>query len=373
MVRHGAALVRASTSIDLSDPNAGRVYGAPMSSPIPHPDASKAQWRTWARSIERASKSDAVVDALVAWPPMRGIVASYLAMGGELDLSELTGLARCRVLVPRTEQGDALTLHDLSSAVLERHPFGFLEPSRDGEPFPMDAIDVVLVPGLVFDRLGGRIGWGRGMYDRLLATLPRGVVRVGVAVDDAVVDLVPAQPHDERVQWIATETGVRRVGDDLPVSALAVVDAAVARGIAASMVRFPEGTKTSRDAAAAVGADLGEIAKSLVFLVDDRPVMVICSGDHRVDERRLAHAMGGHSARPAPLETVRQVTGYVAGGTPAVGHASPIAVLADATLARYRWVWSAGGTPDTVYPVSLERLIAASGARWADVSDRGSM
>jgi 5,10-methenyltetrahydrofolate synthetase len=301
------------------------------------------------------------------------VVSSYLAMEGEIDLSGLANLRRCRVLVPRTEPGDGLTLHDLSEATLRRHAFGFLEPSSDGDPFPNEAVDVVLVPGLAFDRSGARIGWGRGMYDRLLASLARGVVRVGVAIDDVVVDELPVQPHDERVHWLATETGVARVGGDLPASTLDVVEAAVARGIAPSMVRFPEGTKTSRDAAAAVGAELGEIAKSLVFLVDDRPVMVICSGDHRVDERKLARALGGESARPAPLDVVREVTGYVAGGTPAVGHASSIDVLADATLARYRWVWSAGGTPDTVYPVSLERLVAASGARWADVSDRGSM
>ena len=65
------------------------------------------------------------------------------------------------------------------------------------------------------------------------------------------------------------------------------------------------------------------------------------------------------------------MTGFVAGGTPAVGHASSFPVLADASLARYRWVWSAGGTPDTVYPVALDRLVAATGARWADVAAGG--
>jgi prolyl-tRNA editing enzyme YbaK/EbsC (Cys-tRNA(Pro) deacylase) len=68
---------------------------------------------------------------------------------------------------------------------------------------------------------------------------------------------------------------------------------------------------------------------------------------------------------------VRVATGFVAGGTPAVGHATDLKVVADASLARYRWVWSAGGTPDTVYPVSLERLIAGSGATWVDVSTWG--
>jgi prolyl-tRNA editing enzyme YbaK/EbsC (Cys-tRNA(Pro) deacylase) len=137
------------------------------------------------------------------------------------------------------------------------------------------------------------------------------------------------------------------------------------------MVRYPEGTKTSRDAARAVGCELGAIAKSLVFLVDDRPVLVICSGDHRVDVQKLAAICDGSVAAPAPLDRVREVTGFVAGGTPAMGHTTRLEVIADATLARYRWVWSAGGTPDTGYPVALDRLVAASGARWADISARG--
>ena len=62
-----------------------------------------------------------------------------------------------------------------------------------------------------------------------------------------------------------------------------------------------------------------------------------------------------------------------AGGTPGVGLPNSVKVVADSTLARYRWVWSAGGTPDTVYPVALDRLMAASGARWAEVTDRGKM
>ncbi len=77
--------------------------------------------------------------------------------------------------------------------------------------------------------------------------------------------------------------------------------------------------------------------------------------------------------RIAGLDEVRQITGYVAGGTPGVGLPDSVKVVADVDLARYRWVWSAGGTPDTVYPVALDRLIASSGARWVEVTDRGKM
>ncbi|MGI9586525.1 MAG: 5-formyltetrahydrofolate cyclo-ligase, partial [Acidimicrobiia bacterium] len=232
-------------------------------------------------------------------------------------------------------------------------------------------LDVILVPGLVFGRDGSRIGRGAGMYDRFLADAPRGVVRIGIGSDNTLVDSVPMEPHDQPMHWVATESGIHRVGDAIPASTQTVVDGAIAAGIAPAIVRFPKGTKTSLDAARAVDAELGSIAKSLVFMVDDRAVLVLCSGDHRVDEEKLAAVFGGVSASPASLDTVRSVTGFVAGGTPAVAHSGELTVVADASLARYRWVWSAGGTPDTVYAVSLDRLIAGSGANWVDVSARG--
>ena len=108
-------------------------------------------------------------------------------------------------------------------------------------------------------------------------------------------------------------------------------------------------------------------------MVDERPVLVICSGDHRVDLEKLAQLCDGERARIAPLDVVKNVTGFAAGGTPSVGLSKAIEVLADVGMARYRWVWSAGGTPDTVYPVALDRLVAASRARWAEVTDRGKM
>lgn len=337
----------------------------------PPPDSPKAVWRAWASSVDRSGPAGDVADALAAWPPLFGAVATYLAMESEIDVARATEGGNCSILVPRTEPGGRLTLHHRGNTPLRRHRFGFLEPGAGSDPVPLDEVDVVLVPGMVFDRHGFRIGHGAGMYDRLLAELPVGVIRVGVAVDACVVDRLPREAHDRSVDWIATESGVRRCGAELSATSERVVAAALERGIAAAMVRYPEGTKTSRDAADAVGAELGSIAKSLVFLVDDRPVLVLCSGDRRVDPDRLAAMFDGESARPAPLDRVREITGFVAGGTPAVGHRTPLPVLADASLARYRWVWSAGGTPDTVYPVALDRLIAATGARWAEVAAGG--
>lgn len=347
------------------------VAGSDIHIDMPGPASGKAEWRSWARNIPRSPLSSRVVERLTAWAPIHGAVLTYLAMPHEVDVAQATDRERCRALVPRTEPDGGLSVHDLDPDSLATHRFGFREPRRESVPVHLDEIDVVLVPGLVFDRAGFRIGHGAGMYDRLLDRLAPGVVRVGVAVDQAFVARVPVESHDRSVDWVATESGIHRVGAALGPSSESVVRAGIERGLAAAMVHYPAGTKTSRDAAAAVGCELGAIAKSLVFLVDDRPVVVICSGDRRVDESKLAKAVGGHTARPAPLETVRDVTGFVAGGTPAFGYTQPLEVVADPSIGRYRWVWSAGGTPDTVYPVALDRLVAASGARWVDVAERG--
>ncbi|MCB2224760.1 MAG: YbaK/EbsC family protein [Actinobacteria bacterium] len=154
----------------------------------------------------------------------------------------------------------------------------------------------------------------------------------------------------------------------LPDASRRVVEAAAERGLDIHIHEFPEGTKTSADAAAAVGCPLSAIAKSLVFVVDGRPVVVIMSGDHRVDPGRLAAALGGSAARRAGLEEAREATGFAAGGTPAFGYTAPTDVVIDRTLQRHEEVWSAAGTPTTVYPIRLDDLVAASGARWVDVA-----
>lgn len=158
---------------------------------------------------------------------------------------------------------------------------------------------------------------------------------------------------------------------DLPEASRRVIDAAAQRGLDIGVHLFPDGTKTSADAAAAAGCDLSAIAKSLVFLVDDRPVVVIMSGDHRVDPALLAAAMGGEAGRRAGLEEAREATGFAAGGTPAFGYANPVDVVIDVSLRRHTEVWSAAGTPTTVYPILLDDLARASEARWVDVAAAG--
>jgi prolyl-tRNA editing enzyme YbaK/EbsC (Cys-tRNA(Pro) deacylase) len=132
---------------------------------------------------------------------------------------------------------------------------------------------------------------------------------------------------------------------------------------------FPEGTRTSADAARAVGCELSAIAKSLVFMAGDEAVLVLMSGDRRVDTRKLASLSGVATARRAGLDEAREHTGYAAGGTPAFGLRTELRVFADVSLQRHTEVWSAAGTPTTVYPIALSDLVAASGAQWVDVAE----
>jgi len=154
----------------------------------------------------------------------------------------------------------------------------------------------------------------------------------------------------------------------IPDASRRVVAAATGLGLDIEVVEYPEGTKTAAAAAAAVGCPVSAIVKSLVFVVDERPVIALVPGDLRLDPDRLAAAAGGRQARRAGLEEVRAATGYAAGGTPPFAHATDLPVYADRNLARHELLWAAAGTPSTVFEISLDDLIAASGAEWADVA-----
>jgi prolyl-tRNA editing enzyme YbaK/EbsC (Cys-tRNA(Pro) deacylase) len=157
----------------------------------------------------------------------------------------------------------------------------------------------------------------------------------------------------------------------IPETSARVVEAGRRLGVEVDMWVFPEGTKTSADAAAAIGCELSAIAKSIVFTLDGRePVVVFASGDTRIDLDRLAAAAGASTARRATLDEAREATGFAAGGTPPFGYPNPVRVFADRALRRHEVVWSAGGTPTTVFPMALEELVRAAAAEWADVAVR---
>ncbi|CAN5764522.1 hypothetical protein BH23ACT5_BH23ACT5_14930 [soil metagenome] len=157
-------------------------------------------------------------------------------------------------------------------------------------------------------------------------------------------------------------------GMQLPRASQRVVEAATASGLSIEVRSFPEGTKTAADAATAIGCEVAAIVKSLVFTVDDRPVVALVPGDRRLDTDMLARAAGGSLVERASLEVVRQATGYAAGGTPPFGYATELAVFADEALRRHDPVWAAAGTPATVFPISLDDLHRLASPTWTALS-----
>lgn len=129
---------------------------------------------------------------------------------------------------------------------------------------------------------------------------------------------------------------------------------------------FPEGTRTAVDAARAVGCDVGQIVKSLVFMAGGTPVVALVSGANRVDERRLGD-VAGHPVSKADANTARAATGYAIGGVPPFGHATAVPVYMDRDLLRYPVVWAAAGRPDSVFEIEPERLRELSKAVVSDL------
>jgi prolyl-tRNA editing enzyme YbaK/EbsC (Cys-tRNA(Pro) deacylase) len=115
---------------------------------------------------------------------------------------------------------------------------------------------------------------------------------------------------------------------------------------------LPDSTRTAPEAAAAVGCEVGQIVKSLVFMRDDNPVMVLCAGDRRVAADRLG-------LRAASADEARAGTGFAIGGIPPLGHDRPLETLIDESLRRFATVWCAAGTPHAVFEAPTEALIAA--------------
>jgi prolyl-tRNA editing enzyme YbaK/EbsC (Cys-tRNA(Pro) deacylase) len=146
------------------------------------------------------------------------------------------------------------------------------------------------------------------------------------------------------------------------------VAAALRSGDASGEIReLADSTRTADEAAAALGVPVGAIVKSLVFTADERPVMVLASGDHQVDTAAVAAALGVDKVRRADADTVRAATGYPIGGVPPIAHSTDLPVLVDPHLATYDVVWAAAGTPHAVFPTSFEELVRLTGGRSADV------
>ena len=146
-----------------------------------------------------------------------------------------------------------------------------------------------------------------------------------------------------------------------------VVAAAAAAGLQVDTVAFPDGTKTAANAAAAIGVEVGQIVKSLIFAVDGRVVVALVSGANRLDEAALAAAAGGQRCSRVDADTVRTVTGYPIGGVPPFGHNSELPVFVDPDLLTYDVVWAAAGTWHDVFPITPADLVRVSAATVTDL------
>ena len=138
-------------------------------------------------------------------------------------------------------------------------------------------------------------------------------------------------------------------------------------GIGVSVKQFPAGTRTAGDAALAVGCDVGQIVKSLVFVAAGRPVVALVSGANRLDEGRLGAAAGTPVSK-ADAEIARSATGYSIGGVPPFGHVTDVPVFMDRDLLGYKVVWAAAGRPDSVFEINPDRLRELSEATVIDLA-----
>jgi prolyl-tRNA editing enzyme YbaK/EbsC (Cys-tRNA(Pro) deacylase) len=140
------------------------------------------------------------------------------------------------------------------------------------------------------------------------------------------------------------------------------------RGIEARSVTLDESTRTSKMAAGALGCTVPEIAKSIVFTDGERAIVVVISGDRRVDPGKLG-AVVGATVKVGDADTVRRLTGYVIGGVPPFPHGEGVAVMLDRSLERFSHVWAAGGAPNSVIRFSLEQLHGVLGPGTVDVAE----
>ncbi|MFF6880203.1 YbaK/EbsC family protein [Streptomyces sp. NPDC012474] len=134
--------------------------------------------------------------------------------------------------------------------------------------------------------------------------------------------------------------------------------------------RFPDATRTAEEAAAAIGCELSQICKSLIFAADGVPVLVLMDGASRVDLELVRKELGADKVTRAKVDVVRETTGYAIGGVPPFGHRTRTRVLADRSLLEHDVVWAAAGTPYAVFPMAPEDLVAHAGGTLVDVRER---
>ncbi len=146
-----------------------------------------------------------------------------------------------------------------------------------------------------------------------------------------------------------------------------VIEAAALLGLDIEPRTFPDGTRTAQEAADAIGVELGQIVKSLIFGVDGEVVLAYVSGSNQLDESKLAVAAGGAMCQRVDAEVVRSTTGFPIGGVPPFGHLTPLRIFIDPDLLQYDEVWAAAGTWHDVFGIEPQKLVGASGGVVTDL------
>jgi prolyl-tRNA editing enzyme YbaK/EbsC (Cys-tRNA(Pro) deacylase) len=145
------------------------------------------------------------------------------------------------------------------------------------------------------------------------------------------------------------------------------VQAAIAAlGLDRQVIELDVSARTSAQAADALGVQVGQIAKSLVFTANGAPILVVASGANRVDEEALGRLAGGRVKRADP-DTVRQATGYAIGGVPPLAHAAALPIYIDRDLLQHDLIYAAAGAPECVFPLTPDELVRCTGGRIVDV------
>lgn len=147
----------------------------------------------------------------------------------------------------------------------------------------------------------------------------------------------------------------------------AYVERLRALGLDPEVREFPEGTHTAQEAADAIGCPVAAIVKSLVFTLDDEPILVLVSGANRVDTAALGERLGGTLGK-ADARTVKQATGYSIGGVPPLAHATPLRTVIDEDLLQLEVLWAAAGSAMSVFPLAPDELVRLSGGEVVPVT-----
>jgi prolyl-tRNA editing enzyme YbaK/EbsC (Cys-tRNA(Pro) deacylase) len=150
-------------------------------------------------------------------------------------------------------------------------------------------------------------------------------------------------------------------------SVIVVREALRLRGATGEVRRLDDSARTAKEAADALGIEVGQIASSLVFLADGDPILVMASGGHRVDTEKLSAILDGATITKANADDVRRATGFAIGGVAPVGHPEPLRTIVDIALSRYDVVWAAGGHPHYVFPTSYDELLRITAGEAAEV------